>query len=577
MNKRLTAKIQELNPQVPENSNGFSKVVIIEPETPQLLLKKGTVYAIFDITSSAGFDVQLVTNTVRDILHDSYYQSDNISPIQSLEKAIADVRDKVTKFSAEAQNQEKREITFNILAGVLWGNVLYVVQYGDAEGYLVRSGEINLINTMTEGNYSAASGVVNDEDVVIFCSKEFGKRYPPDKLMSMSIPDTQLEQRDSCLLLKFVIDTAFSSDEVVDFGLEEKAKKVKRQKKARIQLDKLTSIFKKKPKPQAQSQTSTIAPQTNIRLKTKKGFKFKLVYLIPLIAIALAVSIVLTTRNKDKKPEVKNDQDTITEMEKEKEEPKEEVEETPDEEVLYDIKISDPQASPDDIAVFSDYIVVTDKSSGKIYVSKRDVTKFEEEETTFEGVDNIINIGGDLGFTDNEGYKVYDLENSTVLEEYAGEGLGVSWAYLDFVYSISNGKLLKYSKSGGSLSESVWGENEEFNNAKSMAIAYSIYILTSDGNLASYTSGTKDKFELDEEVGEFKNPIQVVADTDFENIYVADAGNRRVVAISDEGKLIKEYKAKKEERWGDIRGISASPDETKLYVLSGSRVYEVEL
>src|SRR4029078_11769379 len=101
------------------------------------------------------------------------------------------VRDRVLQLSNETINPETPETNFNIIAGVLWGNVMYVVQYGQAQSYLIRGGDIRPINTIAKGTFSAASGIVKDDDVIILCSSEFGKKYPPDKLMSMSIGEQE--------------------------------------------------------------------------------------------------------------------------------------------------------------------------------------------------------------------------------------------------------------------------------------------------------------------------------------------------------------------------------------------------
>jgi hypothetical protein len=182
------------------------------------LLKKGSLYVVFDISGNTRFEVSLITKVVHDMLHDAYYQSESISPIQSLEKAITEVRDKVTQLANESIIIERQDIDFNIVAGALWGNVMYVVQYGKSKSYLMRTGDIRPISTTSEGNFSAASGVVKDDDVIIFATNDFAKDFPPDRLLTVSIPESQLNQNQACLLMKFIIDTSFTQNEIVDFG-----------------------------------------------------------------------------------------------------------------------------------------------------------------------------------------------------------------------------------------------------------------------------------------------------------------------------------------------------------------------
>jgi len=88
MKKKLTAKIQQLNPVLPQYSESFSKCLIIEPETMEVVLKKGNVYAVFEIQGDASFDTELISKVTNDVIFNSYYQSESISPVQAMEKTI---------------------------------------------------------------------------------------------------------------------------------------------------------------------------------------------------------------------------------------------------------------------------------------------------------------------------------------------------------------------------------------------------------------------------------------------------------------------------------------------------------
>src|SRR3989304_9433102 len=142
MIKKLIAKAQIISTTQPASAGAFSGVLLITPEDVNLLERKGSVYAVFDLSGSQEFDVNLVSKVVHDVLHDSYYQSDNVSPVQSLEKAIVEVRDRVTKLTNESIRSNEGNVDFNMVAGVLWGNVIYVVQYGKSGGFLMRDGNI---------------------------------------------------------------------------------------------------------------------------------------------------------------------------------------------------------------------------------------------------------------------------------------------------------------------------------------------------------------------------------------------------------------------------------------------------
>ncbi len=580
MLKKLTDKVQKLNQVLEDSVNGFAKSFIIEPESQDLLLKKGSLYVVFDISGNTRFEVGLISNVVHDMLHDAYYQSDNISPIQSLEKAITEVRDRVTQLANESIIIERQEIDFNIVAGALWGNVMYVVQYGSSKSYLMRTGDIRPISTTSEGNFSAASGVVKDDDVIIFSTNEFAKDFPPDRLLTVAIPENQLTQNQACLLMKFIIDTNFTQNEIVDFGNE--AIKIKTDSPRVV--SNVSKIFSKIKLPsfKRKKRVETVKPVTEIGLKLKPQgkLKFKIQYIIPVLALALGISIFATLQNK----KAKNATNDTTSTQTQQAQPEVVVidentkpEEQPDSTAFYELKLTDPQIQPTEIAVFNDTIVVTDSTTGKIYTSARTTPKFTAVSQTYPGIGNLLNIKGQIGFTDNQGYKVLKTSDQSVAEDYKTTELGVTSAYADFVYTIKDGKVTRFAKESNKLNGSLWGQNQDMAEVKSFGISYSLFILKNDGNVVKYTSGEKNSFVLSGENPKLNNPAQILADVDFDYVYVADSGNKRVVSFDKNGKIIKEYKADSEDKWNDIKSIGVSPDEKTLYVLTGTRIYEAAL
>ena len=157
MNKKLSIKVQKISSHLPLSASAFSNAVVINPEDTTALLKKGSLYAIFDVKANSEFDVLLTTKIINDILHDSYFMSEMTSPIQALEKAVLDVKEKIVNLATHSFGNTD----FNIIVAVLWGNVVYIVQYGKAKSYLVRDGTISPINSSSEGYFcepaSAAS------------------------------------------------------------------------------------------------------------------------------------------------------------------------------------------------------------------------------------------------------------------------------------------------------------------------------------------------------------------------------------------------------------------------------------
>lgn len=243
---------------------------------------------------------------------------------------------------------------------------------------------------------------------------------------------------------------------------------------------------------------------------------------------------------------------------------------------FYDIKLADENASPTEIVAFTNTLVVTDPNSGKIFTSDINTPKFVAEEQAFTGIKSAINYSGKLNFADNESYKVYDLGSSAVETTYDIQTTLAS-RYLGNIYSIEDSKIVKYVTSGDEVTSSTWGEDSSLANAKNITVSYSIYAVSSQNDLLVFTQGEKTNFSisgLDTPLGKVTD---LSADVNFDYIYLADSGNNRVVVLDTDGNFIKQLKSNEDGAWSDIQSMSVNADETKMYLLNGSKVFEIDL
>lgn len=606
MLKKLTAKTQELNPKLPQYSSSFSKCLTIKPEAQELLLKKGTLYIMFDLSGDSNFDTELVCKVIYDVLHDSYFNSESISPIQSMEKSILETKEKLLQLSADTLTANPQSVVLNIISAVLWGNVLYIVKFGSAKSYTLKSGGVVPIEMISEGNFSTSSKVVDEDEVLIFCTDQFEKTVPPEKLLSSSILESDLDPNQSCLLMRLLIDTSFSQDEVIDFGLGEAVA----QNKVRVRTEKVVSVLKnllekitvfgkklllslkfliaklikKLPRRKATMITNKIS-----QISKGNGGKFKGWVFLGGIAILLAVSVFFTIRSsvfKNKKKLIDNTSGTSSNNQAITSPTQPAEDKSKDEqfkvsrvnpEVFYDIKIAEPQTEPTDIQIAGTQVVVVDRTTGKMFVSDTQTPNFKIAVATFPGIKSLSLLDGALSFNDTVGYKTFDLKTMGVGKSYKLEGLSLTFPYAGFIYAISDDTLTKETEKAGALEGAVWAKNPDFSGAKSMAIAFNIYILKSNGELVSYSAGTKTAFTVSGLENPFLDTSKIVADADLNYIYVADKGNKSIVLLDDKGNLVKQYKYETSDTWSDIRSISVSLDEKTLFVLNGSKVYKVNL
>lgn len=562
MQKRLTARIQKLSKKIQTPARSFSSTLAIDPEDSVLVEKKGVLYAVFDMSSQTPFDPLLVTKIVQDVLHDSYYNSESVSPIQSLERAIVHVKDKIIELPDTSESTD-----FNILAAALWGNVLYMVQFGKGGSFLVRENAIKYVNSATEGNFSEASGVVRDGDVVILGTQSFIDSYTPQDLVSGAVSFTVSDLKDnaSALIIKFESLMEFTEEEHIDFG------DYKRMPVAEAAAKPSMSIASKMPR---------------ISIKSVGKGKFKLPSII-FIVVALLLAFSIFSSLKGKKDESSSEsvpvvntppteevKSEITKLEDatSQDDEKNKVKRV-DGQVFYDLKIVDENASPSSIAVLDNSVVVADSNSGKMFISNTATPKFEAQADLYSGISYLGYFGGDVFFKDKDGFKVYD--GTKITENYTGD-VGPLFPYLAFVYSVKDNTIMKFSKSGTALDGSVWATDDSVKGAVSMAVDGNIFLLKSDGSLLKFYSGVKEAFNISGLDKPLNNPVNIVKDVDLNNIYIADKGNGRVVVLDESGNLVAQY-LPKSGFWGDLNGVSVSRDEKTLYILSGTKVYNFNI
>ena len=131
------------------------------------------------------------------------------------------MRERVLQLSNDTLIADPKNIGLNVVSAILWGNVLYVVKFGDAYALSIHNGDISELEMISEGKYSSFSKLVNEDDVFVFCTKEFFQSYPGDKLLTSSILESDLESNQSCLLMRLVLDQSKTPEADTDLRVED--------------------------------------------------------------------------------------------------------------------------------------------------------------------------------------------------------------------------------------------------------------------------------------------------------------------------------------------------------------------
>ncbi|MCA9301839.1 hypothetical protein H6802_01065 [Candidatus Nomurabacteria bacterium] len=682
MHKELTAKVQNITPKIPAETKVLSGAMIITPDDDLTLKRKGIIYAVYSLNSNHQYEAGLTHKIVNDVLHDSYFQSDNASPVQAIEKAILKLRDNLlTLIDSSATSATQTD--FSIATTVLWGNTLYLVTYGNAEIFLMRKGAIKPVNSAKEGKFSIASGVVKDNDIIILATASFIAKYPPEKLIQVSsIPADDLGLDEASLMLKFIIKKELDEKDMLQIQSQEEdtaseslknalggdslgskmvqgiktllgktgSLKTKGSRNLRslenraaikmetpqikdlddrseenseppqvesiMSLHELSSISKsasldsqKETNPLELKESSknsvglSLSVNSNTLVDRVKQFKKKHVILTvsALVLILIVAGLISVYGSLQQAKQLQNNNTTGSMPDKSKEsdeenddlsEDKSQASEEEDainktirvkQNVFYDLKIADESADPTSIILTKLDIIANDRENNRLFVSDINVPKFELISLSSVPAKILLPFDGDIALVDSEGLKTYDPATKSVDKNYENASLSKARAintYLDFIYTVESSKIVKYTLEGTQFEPSDWTQSNELINSVSIGINFSIYVLTNNqeqGSVLKFTAGRQDEFSLTAPVITLKNPKQIVARPDLKYVYIADSGNNRIVIADDDGTVIAQLRLVDEEKWGDIRAIEVSSNDTKLYVLNETKIYEVNL
>jgi len=92
-----------------------------------------------------------------------------------------------------------------------------------------------------------------------------------------------------------------------------------------------------------------------------------------------------------------------------------------------------------------------------------------------------------------------------------------------------------------------------------------------------YTQGERSTFTISGLDAPLAKVTDLAVDVNFDYIYLADAGNNRIVVLTTDGEFVKQIKAAEDSTWSDIRSITVNTAESKMFLLNGSKVFEVDL
>jgi hypothetical protein len=108
-----------------------------------------------------------------------------------------------------------------------------------------------------------------------------------------------------------------------------------------------------------------------------------------------------------------------------------------------------------------------------------------------------------------------------------------------------------------------------------MAIDGYIYLLYADGRILKFMGGELAPFEQTELDEPLRGPTAIFTSPDEETkfLYVADAGNRRIVQFSKEGQFIRQFRTAEAGVFDQLKSLHVDEIGSKFYILSENTLY----
>lgn len=159
-----------------------------------------------------------------------------------------------------------------------------------------------------------------------------------------------------------------------------------------------------------------------------------------------------------------------------------------------------------------------------------------------------------------------------------------SWANKIYILDTVASQIWKYTYKGSSnkfgSAEDYITDKTDISRAEDFAIDSNLYVLENSGDLLKFYGGSKAKFYINNPpFNNFKDPKAIYTNEKLDHVYVLDAKGGRVLVYQKDSKTgdliyVRQFLF---EGMNDLRDLYVNPDSKKMYVLTRSKVLEVDL
>ncbi|HEV2340066.1 MAG TPA: hypothetical protein VGT05_04930 [Patescibacteria group bacterium] len=491
------------------------------------------------------------------------------------------------------KSAKTHEITLIVVSSVQ--NALYVFLAGSGSVQLLRKGKMGVLlekKASESEEILAASGFLEDHDVIVLETDAFSKIIPSDNLFK-TLSENGLDETAELLSPK-VHEVQEGSAAALFFSYkEEKSMLEPLEKSEEKRQEKIPDeIIQKATQPLLQS-TDTTESKKERKSLTHRQKLFLSIAVILILVLAATIYLSLQKAQEAKTaavfksiypPAQQKYQEGQSLLNLNADEARSDFQQAIS--LLQNGKGKFPANSSQEKQIDD---LLAKAEQGLMNTSQVNTTQLAKIDSSanpllaFEGKQHATYVTSDstnFYVADTTGITRYDqktnaskmiIKNSSNWKIVGGFG-----TYLGNFYLLDkNGGILKYVSAGSTYSSTYYfasGVKPDLSHAVSLAIDGSIWVVTSDGSILKFTKGNEDTFSLIGLDKPFSAPSHIVTSIDDSNVYVLDNGNSRLVILDKTGKYIAQYQS---QRFKQATDMTVDEKNKKVDVLIGNDIYEL--
>lgn len=528
--------------------------------------------------------------------------------LESIKQAVSTTLQKVPQ-----------NVSLSFVAGSIVGNVLYLYILGNGKADIKRNGTLGTLleaSDQTNDSIKEASGFLQDADVLILQTKKFSEVISDSTLLEFLENSTITDASENLAPLVHEKENPTASAVIVNYKEQTKVEEFAQEEKSQEQVhQEPISQPDQSENRTGYPATENEKPKTTLLTKLSSPFSIlkrlripsisglsqprKVILLIVVVIVILFVGSVFFALQKQGVEKVQSQFASIYPQALKKYEEgqslmdlnqtlaKDSFEQA--KKILNDGKSTLPKNSSQESKV-TELLAKIDTALGSSAISQSvNAAEVNLSESPYLLVQTKENA---LDFTKDD-KNTYLVDASELASIVNGQTLSKTLFKNDkdwkdvggiavyntnlYVLDRDQNQILKFVNTGAEYQKSNYfpqGTTPDFGKAVSIAIDNNVYVLFSDGNVVKYFKGQSQDFSLKGLDKPLLNPSKIYANTDFDNIYVLDKGNSRVVVFDKTGNFKAQYLAGVVKNAKDFEALEK---DKKIFVLNSNKIFQIDL